>query len=364
VSRSESIVTKPTIIVLEGDQTGQELLEEAVRLLSPEVIGVDINLVRYDLSLENRRATKNQVVRDAAVAMRGAGYGLKAATITPEARGDVGSPNAILRKEIDGTVILRTGRPLPGVEAIGNITAPIAVVRMATEDAYEAKEWREGEGEAAMAYRTTYISRRNCRAAAEFSFILARQMGALVFGGPKWTVSPTYEGLLKECMDEASRKYADVPYDPQLIDAAYALLFGRASRPLVIPSLNRDGDILSDLVLALYGSIAGSESLLISFDEQFRPKCVMAEAPHGTAPSLQGKNLANPLAMQLASAALLQQMPGAEYLQAGKAIREACLEAVSEGIRTGDLGGTASTTGFTDEVIRRIQFKLTTVAAR
>jgi isocitrate/isopropylmalate dehydrogenase len=353
----------PTIVVLEGDQTGQELLEEAVRLLAPEVIGVDLNLVRYDLSLENRRATKNGVVREAAAAMREHGFGLKAATITPETRGDVGSPNAILRKEIDGTVILRTGRPLPGVETIGNICSPIAVVRMATEDAYEAKEWREGEGQDEMAYRTTYISRKNCRAAAEFSFILAKQMDALVFGGPKWTVSPTYEGLLKECMDQAAANHPEVPYDPQLIDAAYALLFARAQRPLVIPALNRDGDILSDLVLALYGSIAGSESLLISFDENFKPKCVMAEAPHGTAPSLQGKNVANPLAMQLASAALLMQMEGEAYQKAGRAMREACLEAVSAGFRTGDLGGTASTTGFTDEVIRRIKAKLAPVLA-
>lgn len=351
-------MTKPTIVVLEGDQTGQELLEEAVRLLSREVIGVEVDLVRYDLSLENRRATKNQVVHEAAAAMRKAGYGLKAATITPEARGDVGSPNAILRKEIDGTVILRTGRPLPGVETIGNIMAPIAVVRMATEDAYEAKEWREGDGDLEKAYRTTYISKTNCRAAAEFSFILARQMGALVFGGPKWTVSPTYEGLLKEAMDDAARKYPNVPYDPQLIDAAYALLFGRASRPLVIPALNRDGDILSDLVLALYGSIAGSESLLISFDEKFQPKVVMAEAPHGTAPSLQGKNVANPLAMQLAAAALLQQMPGEGYKKAGRAIADSCLEAISQGVRTADLGGTYSMTGFTDEVMRRVKDRL------
>jgi len=356
-------LAKHTVVVLEGDQTGQELLDESVRLLDPAVCGVDLQLVRYDLSLGNRRATNNAVVHEAAAAMRQAGFGLKAATITPEQRGDVGSPNAVLRKEIDGTVILRTGRPLPGVETIGHVTAPIAVVRMATEDAYEAKEWRDGTGEDEKAFRTTYISRRNCRAAAEFSFILARQMGALVFGGPKWTVSPTYEGLLKECMDEAARKYPDVPYDPQLIDAAYALLFGRASKPLVIPCLNRDGDILSDLVLALYGSIAGSESLLISFDEQFQPKVIMAEAPHGTAPSLQGKNVANPMAMQLAAASLLQQMPGEDCHRAGRAIRAACLEAIASGIRTADLGGTASTSGFTDEVIRRVQETLARAGA-
>ncbi|MBP2018444.1 isocitrate/isopropylmalate dehydrogenase [Symbiobacterium terraclitae] len=351
----------PTIVVLEGDQTGQELLEEAIRVLSPEVIGLPLNLVRYDLSLENRRATQNRVVYEAAAAMREAGFGLKAATITPEGRGDVGSPNAILRREIDGTVILRTGRALPGVETIGQITAPITVVRMATEDAYEAKEWREGEGDEARAYRTTYISARNCRATAEISFRLARQTGGVVFGGPKWTVSPTYEGMLKEAMDAAARRYPDVPYDPQLIDAAYALLFARASRPLVIPCLNRDGDILSDLVLALYGSIAGAESLLIAFDDDFRPRVVMAEAPHGTAPSLQGKNVANPLAMQLAAGALLRQMDDPQYRQAGEAIQEACLDAVAAGVRTADLGGTARTTEFTDEVIRRVKARLAPV---
>ena len=351
----------PTIVVLEGDQTGQELLEEAIRVLAPEVIGLPLNLVRYDLSLENRRATQNRVVREAAAAMREAGYGLKAATITPEGRGDVGSPNAILRREIDGTVILRTGRALPGVETIGHITAPITVVRMATEDAYEAKEWREGEGDEARAFRTTYISARNCRATAEISFRLARQSGGVVFGGPKWTVSPTYEGMLKEAMDAAACRYPDVPYDPQLIDAAYALLFARASRPLVIPCLNRDGDILSDLVLALYGSIAGAESLLIAFDDEFRPRVVMAEAPHGTAPSLQGKNVANPLAMQLAAGALLKQMDDPDYQRAGEAIQEACLDAVAAGVRTADLGGTARTTEFTDEVIRRVKGRLAPV---
>ena len=83
-----------TIVVLEGDQTGQELLEEALRVLDPGVAGVDLAFQRFDLSLEHRRATKNQVVKDAAEAMLVAGLGLKAATITPEAQGDVGSPNA------------------------------------------------------------------------------------------------------------------------------------------------------------------------------------------------------------------------------------------------------------------------------
>src|SRR5258707_12061705 len=82
-----------TIVVLEGDQTGQELLEQAVRVLDHDLLGLAVELERYDLSLENRRQTRNGVVLEAAGAMREAGLGIKAATITPEGAEDVGSPN-------------------------------------------------------------------------------------------------------------------------------------------------------------------------------------------------------------------------------------------------------------------------------
>src|SRR5262249_50816347 len=137
----------------------------------------------------------------------------------------------------------------------------------------------------------------------------------------------------------------------------FALLLSTSGDPLVIPALNRDGDILSDLVLPLYGSIAGSESLLVAFGEDYAPTALMAEAAHGTAPALKGKNAANPLAMILAGAALLSH-GDAHAQQAGRAIREAALEAVASGIRTADLGGHASTSELTDEVISRVRAKL------
>ena len=349
-----------TIVVLEGDQTGQELLEAAVRVLQPEVLGLDLDLPRYDLSLETRRGTENRVVHDAARAIASRGLGLKAATVTPEGRDDVGSPNRILREDIGGKVIVRTGRRIPGVLPVGGVHSPISVVRMAVGDAYGAKEWREGDGDHEVAFRTERIERSVCRAVAEFSFRQAERMGAKVFGGPKYTVSPVYEGMLKEEMDAAAERHADVPYEPQLIDATFALLISSSGAPMVIPALNRDGDILSDLVLPLFGSIAGSESLLVAFGDEGvdRPTALMAEAAHGTAPALQGKDVANPMAMILAAAALLAHTEDEECQQAGRAIREATLEAVAEGIRTADLSGHHGTTAFTDEVIRRTGTKL------
>jgi isocitrate/isopropylmalate dehydrogenase len=349
-----------TIVVLEGDQTGQELLAEALRVLDPAVTKLELNFQHFDLSLENRRATKNQVVYDAAKAMREHGLGLKAATITPSDKDDVGSPNRILREEIHAEVILRTGRRIPGVRPIAGVYAPISVVRMAIEDAYGAKEWREGDAGALdeVAYRTEKITRRVCRAVSNYAFQHARKTGAKVFGGPKFTVSPVYEGMFKEEMDDAASRYPDVRYEPQLIDATFALLLATTGDALVIPSLNRDGDLLSDMVLQMFGSIAGSESMVISIDDDGHVDCVMAEAPHGTAPTLEGRNVANPMAMILASAGILAHMGTKKADQVSRAIYESTLEAIYDGIRTADLNGSAQTDEFTNEVIRRMRTKL------
>jgi isocitrate dehydrogenase (NAD+) len=347
-----------TIVVLEGDQTGQELLEESLRVLDPKETGIQIEFRRFDLSLENRRRSKNAVVFDAAAAIKETGLGLKAATITPEEKDGVGSPNAILREAIDGKVILRTGRRIPGVRPMAGVHAPIAVVRMAVEDAYGAREWRETSDGEETAYRTQKLSRKICRAVAEFSFQYAERNGCKVFGGPKYTVSPVYEGLFKEELDAAHTRHPQVRYEPHLIDATFALLVTSAGDGMVIPALNRDGDLLSDLVLQMFGSIAGSESLVLGFDPSAtKVEVVMAEAPHGTAPMLYGKNVANPMAMILAGAALLGYVRKPEADRASRAIYESVFEAVYDGICTADLGGNSTTSAFTDEVIRRLRIK-------
>src|SRR5262249_59327475 len=124
------------------------------------------------------------VVHEAAAALRESGLGLKAATITPEGAEDVGSPNRILREEIGGTVIVRTGRRIPGVVPLGGVHAPISVVRMAVGGAYGAKEWREGEGEDEVAFRTQRIQRRVFPASAPFSVPPPEGGGAEDLRGP------------------------------------------------------------------------------------------------------------------------------------------------------------------------------------
>ena len=347
-----------TIAVLHGDQTGEELLKEALRVLDPGVLGFQVATRDFDLSLDERRRTRNECVREAAEALRELGFGIKAATVTPEGSGDVGSPNAILRKQIDGRVIVRTGRRIPGVRPVAGVHAQISVIRMAVDDAYGAREWREGHDLDEWAFRTEKISRRTCRMVADYAFKHARRIEAKVFGGPKFTVSPVYEGMFKEELDAAAQRSPDVRYEPHLIDATYALLLATTGEALVIPALNRDGDTLSDLVMQMFGTIAGAESTLLAFDGSGAVTVVMTEAPHGTAPALEGKNVANPMAMILALASLLGYMKGDEPRRASRAVYEAALEAVSDGVRTADLGGQASTSDFTGEVVRRVKTKV------
>ena len=348
----------PTIAVLHGDQTGEELLQESLRVLDPNVIGFQVLVRDFDLSLAERRRTRNQCVLEAAQALKDLGYGIKAATVTPEGSGDVGSPNAILRKQIDGRVIVRTGRRIPGVRPLAGVHAPISVIRMAVDDAYGAREWREGHDLDEWAFRTEKVSRRTCRIVADYAFSHAQRIEAKVFGGPKFTVSPVYEGMFKEELDAAAQRHPEVPYEPHLIDATYALLLATTGEALVIPALNRDGDTLSDLVMQMFGTIAGAESTLLAFDDAGAVTVAMTEAPHGTAPALEGKNVANPMAMILAVASLLGYMKGEGPRRASRAIYESALEAVSGGVRTADLGGQDSTSDFTADVVRRVRTKV------
>jgi len=124
--------------------------------------------------------------------------------------------------------------------------------------------------------------------------------------------------------------------------------------------------------MPMFGSIAGAESVLLALDvEDMSLSVAMAEAPHGTAPALEGKDVANPMGMILAAAALLHYAgdalassdeigPGADRAAetASRAVYEAVLETTAAGVRTTDLGGHAGTTEFTDEVIGLVRRKL------
>ena len=296
------------IVVLEGDETGQELLEQALRVLEPDVVGLELELEPSTSRSRTAGRPTTPSSTEAAQAMRDAGFGIKAATITPEGTDDVGSPNRILREEVDGKVIIRTGRRIPGVTPIAGVHHPISVVRMAVDDAYGAKQWREGEEGAGdeIAYRTEKISRGTCRAVAEYAFRRPRRWAARSTAARSGRSPPSTRACSRRSSTPPPRATRTCPTSrSSSTRPTPAWSAGSIDEPLVIPALNRDGDCLCDLVMPMFGSIAGAESVLLAFDDDFATQVAMAEAPHGTAPALQGKDIANPMAMLLACGAVL-----------------------------------------------------------
>ena len=151
-----------TIVVLEGDQTGQEL---ARRVPARPHSGRDRlrpDAARYDL--RSRVAGGQTATPSCTKPPPRSASTASASRRRPSRRrqrDDVGSPNRILREEIGGKVIVRTGRRIPGVVPLAGVYAPISIVRMAVGDAYGATEWREGEGDDEVAFRTERIERRD-----------------------------------------------------------------------------------------------------------------------------------------------------------------------------------------------------------
>ncbi len=240
---------------------------------------------------------------------------------------------------------------------VAGVHHPISVCRMAVGDAYGAEQWREGDGDDEVAHRTETIRRSDCRAVAEYAFREAERLERARLRRAEVDRQPDLRGHAQGGDGRGGRAPSRASaYEPVLIDATLAgLVSGAATEPLVIPCLNRDGDLLSDLVLPLFGSIAGAESVLLALDDDLSPTVAMAEAPHGTAPALEGKDVANPMAMILAAAARAALRRRRRPSAPRAPIYDAVLETVGDGVRTPDLGGHATTTEFTDAVIERLR---------
>ena len=220
------------IVALEGDETGQELLEQALRVLDPgrarhRARDRALRPLAGEPPRDRERASARRRPRRCA---RPA-WGSRRRRSRPRAPDDVGSPNRILREAHRRQGDRAHGRRIPGVTPVAGVHHPISVCRMAVGDAYGAEQWREADDGDELAHRTETIRRSDCRAVAEYAFREAERLGGRVYGGPKWTVSPIYEGMLKEEMDAAAERHPAVAYEPVLIDATLAgLVVGAADR--------------------------------------------------------------------------------------------------------------------------------------
>jgi 3-isopropylmalate dehydrogenase len=265
------------------------------------------------------------------------------------------NPSAVLRKHFDLFANIRPARTLVGVPAVVE-RMDLVIVRENTEGFYADRNTYRGSGEwmpvAGVAVAQGVFTRGGAERVARAGYELARQRRGHLTVVHKSNVLRLTTGMYQDVVYELAAEYPDVAVDDAHIDAMAAHLVRRPADFDVIVTENMFGDILSDLTGALSGSLGLAASLNAS------RTTAMAQAAHGAAPDIAGRGIANPVAMILSAAMLLDWLGGQRQdprlTRAGRHIDAAVTDTLASGIATPDLGGQASTSEFAEAVVSRV----------
>ena len=334
------------IIELLGDGIASEL-HDSLHAVS-NVLPLDFRFVPYDLSLENRQTGGRYLFDQVVEAMKETRLAIKYPTVTK-----FSSPNAVIRRMCNFSVILRPVFSIKGIKSNFTEEVFLYIVRVATGGTYDDPGRPIGK-DAAISIRI--VERDPCRHAARFAFEFARRHeGLTVTSSSKHTIQQATDGLFQEVVEEMHREYRDIAHKVELFDALLAKIILRPEDYQVVLVLNEYGDFLSDMASGLIGSIGTGASGNFSFNNKDEVDIAMFDPAGGTAPDIAGKNLCNPTAILLAFSMLLDHI---EQLELGYKLRMAILSAISDGTCTRDIGGKLGTMEFTDEVIARLKESL------
>ena len=264
-------------------------------------------------------------------------------------------PGGFIRKRFGLYANIRPARTfdeVPSVAMTSGNSMDLVIVRENTEGFYSDRNMFAGTGEfmptADVAMSVAVVTRAACERIAHQAFTLARTRRKHVTIVHKANVLPMMMGLFRDVCGEVAAEYPDVTVTDEHVDAMAAHLVRRPGDFDVLVTENLFGDILSDLAGELAGSIGLSASLNCSDTK------AMAQAVHGAAPTIAGRELANPVALILSSALLLRwygtHIENESATRASDRIESAVTAALESGISTPDLGGSASTSSVTDAI--------------
>jgi isocitrate dehydrogenase (NAD+) len=333
-----------------GDGIGEELSLAVHRLAA--ALPVDLAFQGVDLRLENRRARSKSIYDEAVESVTATKVALKYPTTTAEE-----SPNAILRRRLDLSVIHRPVYSIPGVPTNFRRDLDIDIVRIATGGTYDDPGRMIGE-DGAVSLRI--VERQPVLEAARYAFNLARKTGKKVTSSSKYTIQKATDGLFERVTTEVARQFPEVVHSIELFDALLGKVIMAPEKFQVVLVLNEYGDFLSDMACGLAGSLGIGASANLGFDAAAVVRVAMFDAAHGTAPDIAGKNLANPTAIFLALAMLLYQVG---EITLGHTVKTTTLDLLRAGVRTRDLGGQESTESFTEAVAAEVARRLGAEAA-
>jgi isocitrate dehydrogenase (NAD+) len=330
-----------TITLIPGDGIGPEVSEAVVRIV--KVAGVDIDWERHDAGVRAFKLYNQSLPADVLESIRRNKVALKGPLTTPIAEGFT-SVNVGMRKALDLYANLRPVRNLPGVQSRFS-DVDLVIVRENTEDLYAGLEHQIIPG---VVESLKIITEKASTRVSQFAFEHARATGRKrVTAIHKANIMKLSDGLFLESTRKVSRDYTDIEYDERIVDAACMQLVMRPEKFDVLLLPNLYGDIVSDLCAGLVGGLGVVPGANMGND------IAVFEAVHGSAPDIADKNLANPTALLLSGLMMLDHIG---ERAAAERIRTALWNVLGDGrVRTRDLGGTASTTEFTDAVCRELE---------
>ncbi len=331
------------VTLIPGDGIGPEVADATARAV--EATGVAIEWERVDAG-ERALAIHGQLIPDDLFAsLEVTRVGLKGPTATPIGGGHA-SINVALRKKLGLYVNFRPVRMLPGLKTrFEDLALDLAIFRENTEDLYSGLEHEVVPGVVeSLKIITQKASLRIARAAFEWSRREGRKKVSAIH---KANIMKLSDGLFLKCCREVASQFPEIQYNELIVDNACMQLVIRPETfdVLVLPNLY--GDIISDLAAGLVGGLG------IVPGANLGDNYAIFEAVHGTAPDIAGKGLANPTALMQSAALMLAHLGERE---ASSRLERAVYEVYANRDHlTGDVGGNASTTEFTDAVIRRIR---------
>lgn len=329
-----------TITLIPGDGIGPEVTAAVIRIF--KVAGLAIEWDRQDAGVVAFKRDGQSLPAALLASIKRNKVALKGPVATPIGEGFT-SVNVGLRKALDLYANLRPVKNLPGVETrFDNVD--LIIVRENTEDLYAGLEHEIVPG---IVESLKIITERASTRIARFAFDYARRFSRRrVTAIHKANIMKLSDGLFLESTRRVAQAYQDITYDERIVDAAcmHLVLHPEQLDVLLLPNLY--GDIVSDLCAGLVGGLGVVPGANIGTDT------AVFEAVHGSAPDIADQNVANPTALLLSGLLMLDHIG---ERQTAERIRHALFKTLADThARTRDLGGTASTTDFTDAICRHL----------
>lgn len=330
-------MTKITLI--KGDGIGPEITDAVVKIIEAAGVKIDwdIQTAGADVIEKEGVPLPERVIES----VKANKVALKSPVTTPIGKG-FRSVNVQLRKELDLYANLRPCYNLPNVKTRYE-NVDIVVVRENTEDLYAGTERQVDEN---TAESIKIITRQASTRIAEFAFDYAvKNNRKEVCVVTKANICKLSDGLFLECAREVAQKYPNISFKEILVDNCCMQLVQNPNQFDVLLLPNLYGDIVSDLCAGLIGGLGIAQGANIGKDY------AVFEPVHGSAPDIAGQDKANPTAMLMSAIEMLNFIG---ETNAALRIKTALFKTLEEGIKTADLKGTASCSGFTNAIIERL----------